>query len=267
MIKNILSISMFFLVMLVCGCSKPAKDKTIESGENLNAKARLSGIWVDEEEENVVFRIKGDSVFYPDTTSQPVRFMIKNDTMFFLGNRVSKYPIIQQKEHLFEFKTPNGSVVKLIKSENPYDSLLFVHAGHVVLNQRKTIKRDTIVSMADVKYHCYVQVNPTTYKVFRRSYNDEGLEVENVYYDNTIHISVFSGAKKVFSKDFSKSDFVNVVPENMLQQSVLSDMSLVKLTSSGLSYRATLAIPDSQVCFIVDLHVSNDWNITKRRHQ
>lgn len=267
MIKSILSITVFFLIMSVCGCNKPVRNETAESGENLNAKARLSGIWVDNEEENVVFRIKGDSVFYPDSTSQPVKFMIKNDTMFFLGNRVSKYPIIQQKDYLFEFKTPNGGVVKLVKSENPYDSLLFVHDGHVVLNQRKTIKRDTVVSVADVKYHCYIQVNPTTYKVFRRSYNDEGIEVENVYYDNTIHLSVFSGAQKMFSKDFSKSDFVNVVPENMLQQSVLSDITLVKLSSAGLSYRATLAMPDSQVCFIVDLNISNDWVVTKRRHQ
>lgn len=266
MIKYILSSSVLFAVLLLCGCNERNGTKTSGSVEDLETKTRLAGIWIDEEEATVVFRIKGDTVFYPDSTIQPIKFVVKKDTMYFLGNSVSKYPIRKLKEHLLELQTLGGDIITLVKSENPYDSLLFVHSRHVMLNQKKTIKRDTIVSYGDLKYHCYIQINPTTYKVFRRSYNDESIEVENIYYDNTIHVSVFSGTRKMFSKDFSKSDFVNIVPENMLQQSVLSDITLIKMSPSGLSYAATLAIPDSQVGFIADFDISNDWKITKRRH-
>lgn len=247
----------FLLSAVFCGCGD-GKKKSPEPVENLKAKAMLAGIWIDADEETVVFRIKGDTVYYPDSTSQPVAFKIFGDTMVLYGNNSSKYPIVKQDVHIFEFRNQNNDVIKLVKSADPNDSLLFVRHRPIVLNQGKVIKNDTVVWFADVKYHSYVQVNPTTYKVFRPFYNAEGMEIENIYYDNIIHISIFKGAQKLFSKDFTKADFAEAVPANMLKQSILSDIKLASLRKAGFCYLTQLAIPDSPSSFIVELIITYD---------
>lgn len=261
MIKYIHLLLAFILLLLVLGCNNSRKPE-LSLNDNKKAKAMLEGIWLDADEENITFRIKGDTVYYPDSISQPVMFRIIGDTMIFYGNSISKYPIVKQGEYIFEFKNQNGDIVKLVKSDDPNDTLQFVRHFPVVLNQNKVIKRDTIVSYLDKKYHCYVQINPTTYKVYRTFCNDEGLEIENIYYDNIIHISIFQGRNKLFSKDFRKDDFASYVPDNMLKQSILSDIELEHLNEKGICYQTQLAIPDSPSSFIVKLTVSYKGNIS-----
>lgn len=245
----------FILSLMLTGCGKKSKTESI-SAEDTRAKAMLAGVWVDADEGDVVFKVKGDSIFYPDSASRAVRFAVYADTLVMYGSTVSKYKILRQEKHLFEFKTPNGDIIKIVKSNDPYDAEQFDNHSHVTLNQGQLIKRDTVVALGDSKYHCYVQVNPTSYKVFRASYNEEGLEVDRVYYDNIIHISVYKGASKVFSRDFRKADFSSVVPETMLEQCVLSDMLLSKIDEKGVHYITQLAIPDSPSSFIVNLVIS-----------
>ena len=248
-------LSVVFAVTLFFGCGNSNK-RPEAPVEDLNAKAMLAGIWIDADEENVVFKIKGDTIYYPDSTTQPVKFRIVQDTMVLMGSTVSKYPITHKSEHLFEFKNQAGDIVKLVKSEEPNDSLYFVLHRPIVLNQGKVIKSDTVVTYSGHKYHSYVQVNPTTFKVYRSFYNAEGIEVENIYYDNIIHVSVFSGRDKVFSKDFTKADFASAVPENMLKQSILSDIKLISVSAKGLQYQTQLSIPDSPSSFLVELVIS-----------
>jgi hypothetical protein len=245
------------IILAACGCKDTNKPADTPQ-EDLKAKSMLEGIWIDADEETVVFKIKGDTVYYPDSTSQPVKFQIIQDTMILLGNNASKYPIVRQEAHIFEFKNQSNDIIKLVKSENPYDSLQFVRRSPVTLNQGKTIKADTIVIYGENKYHSYVQVNPTTYKVYRSFYNAEGMEVENIYYDNIIHVSIFKGANRIFSKDFRKADFNKAVPDNMLKQCVLSNIKLTTVGKDGFHYQTQLAIPDSPSSFIVELIISYD---------
>lgn len=74
----------------------------------------------------------------------------------------------------------------------------------MALNQNKLIKRDSVVIYGNEHYHWYIQVNPTTYKVAKQTYNDNGVEVDNVYFDNIIHLSLFCGGTQVFSRDFER---------------------------------------------------------------
>lgn len=253
--KTPYSVAVLALAVLFCGCEKKINPK-VAPREDIEAKAMLAGIWIDADEETVIFKIKGDTVYYPDSTSRPVKFQIVGDTMVMYGNNVSKYPIIRQTPHIFEFKNQNNETIKLVKSENPSDSLQFVRRNIMPLNQGKVVKCDTVVMFSDKRYHSYVQVNPTTYKVYRQFYNTEGIEVENIYYDNIVHVSVFMGRNKIFSKDFTKNDFAAAVPQNMLKQSILSDIRLVSVSDAGLHYRTQLTIPDSPSSFLVELVVS-----------
>ena len=259
--NKLYTLALCALVAMTAGCNKTGKGK-VETPEDLKAKAMLAGIWVDADEENVVFKVVGDSIFYPDSTSIPVKFVIKSDTIYLLGNSTTKYAIVKQSEHVFQFKTPEGDIIHLTKSEQERDSLLFLNHHQLPLNQNVTIKRDTVLTCGNNAYHCYEQVNPTTFKVFRSAYNDEGMDVENVYYDNIVHVSVFSGATKKFSRDFKKSDFASVVPENVLTQCILSDIRIKEAHSSGITYQAILAVPDSPTNFFVRLELTNDWKVS-----
>lgn len=262
MIRLLLHIfSIIVFILLFVSCHDTVKRETVTL-EDKNAKAMFAGIWIDEDEESVMFCVKGDTIYYPDTTSRPVMFKIVQDTLILSGKNESKYPILRQTKNVFEFKNQNGDIVRLIRSENSGDTLLFVNKQSVVLNQKKIIKRDTIVAFSDKKYHCYIQINPTKYKVYRSFTNAEGMEVDNIYYDNIIHISAFAGTEKVFSKDFRKNHFKGFVPDNMLGQMILSDIDLLDLDESGFRYKAQLAIPDSPGCFIVGFTVSYNGHIS-----
>ena len=227
------------LTISIDGCRERAKQVSAPQ-EDLAAKKMLQGIWVNEDEESVAFEAQGDSIFYPDTTSQPVRFQIVEDTLVLHGAEDIKYPIIKQTPHLFIFKNQNGDEVKLEKSDDPDDAVQFTHQKPKAVNQNQLIKRDTIVSYNNVGYHCYVTVNPTTYKVVKASYNDEGVEVDNVYYDNIVNLNVYHGATKLFSGDFRKQQFKHIVPEDFLGQSILSDLIFDSIDQLTVSYTGHL---------------------------
>jgi hypothetical protein len=251
-------IILLLLAFAMAGCTLKKGDAGQRRQENFAAKRMLQGIWINEEEEDVAFRAKGDTIYYPDTTSQAVRFQIYGDTLVLEGANVMKYVIVKQSQHLFQFKNQGGDLVSLVRSEDPTNIRLFEHRRSIALNQNQLIKRDTVVAMGKDKYHCYVQVNPTTYKVVKATYNDEGVEVGNVYFDNIIHLSVYKGAIKVFSKDFHKKDFTRYVPSAFLNQSILSDMIFNKIDSKGIHYSASICIPDSQSSYMIDVVVSKD---------
>ena len=249
------------LAMSIGGCRDRAKQVSAPQ-EDLAAKKMLQGIWVNEDEESVAFEAQGDSIFYPDTTSQPVRFQIIEDTLVLHGAEDIKYPIIKQTAHLFIFKNQNGDEVKLEKSDDPDDAVQFTHQKPKAVNQ--LIKRDTIVSYNNVGYHCYVTVNPTTYKVVKASYNDEGVEVDNVYYDNIVNLNVYHGATKLFSGDFRKQQFKHIVPNDFLSQAILSDLIFDSIDKNGVHYVAVLVIPDSMSSYEVLLTVSYTGHLQMR---
>lgn len=243
---------------MMVGCSQKSDKQQEVQEENTAAKKMLQGIWLNDDEDDVAFRVKGDTIYYPDSTSQPVYFYIAGDTLVMKGANVVKYPIVKQAAHIFQFKIQNGDIVKLVKTNDASYLRQFTQQPPVALNQNTLIKRDTIVSHADEKYHLYVQVNPTTYKVYKSSYNDDGVEVDNVYYDNIVNINIFQGARKLFGKDFHKEDFKKKVPAEFLKQAILSDISFLKIDAEGIHYMAVLAMPDSSLSYQVELVVSHD---------
>jgi hypothetical protein len=107
-----------------------------------------------------------------------------------------------------------------------------------------------------------VQVNPTTYKVIKTTYNDEGVQVGNVYFDNIINLAVFQGAQRVFSSDFHKNDFAKHVPADFLKRSILSDMLFSHVDADGIHYNALICEPDSPSSYAVDVQVAFNGKVT-----
>lgn len=259
---NKLSLLLASVVLLLSACKDRSRESVADRQEDFQAKSLLQGIWIDTDDDDVVFKIKGDTIYYPDSLSQPLKFAIYGDTMETQSGFNHKYAIIKRSAHVFEFKNTNGDVVKLYKTTDPSYELQFERRAPLTANQNKVIKSDTIVVCGQDKYHSYVQVNPTTYKTIKTSYNDDGLEVETVYFDNTIHLGVYRQGVKVFSKDFYKSDFSNYVPSEFLIQSVLSDIILINTDSKTLNYQAQLVIPDSYLSYIISISVATDGKMS-----
>jgi hypothetical protein len=254
-----------FCLLVIClffvGC-RNKKDDAATVEENRAAKQMLQGIWMDEDEQNVVFKAKGDTIFYPDTTSVPVYFQIVRDTLVLHGSSLTKYPILKQTAHLFVFVNTDGEEIHLVKSNDSEDAQLFKGKHSQPLNQNQLIKRDTVIVFNNERYHCYVQVNPTTYKVVKPTYNDDGVEVDNVYYDNIVNLNIYHGAQKLFSGDFHKRQFARKVPADFLSHAVLSDLIFDHVGDKGISYTAILVMPDSQLSFQVELTVSFSGRLT-----
>lgn len=250
------------LAIFMTACKGGKDNGKAERTEDTQAKSLLQGIWVDTDEENVVFKVKGDTIFYPDSLSQPIKFAIYGDTLEMDNSSDSKYAILKQTAHIFEFKNPNGDVVKLVKGEDPSYELQFQPKKPTSVNQNKVLKSDSVVFCSNERYHSYIQVNPTKYKVYKTSYNSDGLDVENIYFDNTIHVGIFKQQTKIFSKDFAKRDFSRFVPAEFLKQSVLSDIFLTGTNGNTLCYQAQLAIPDSYVSYIVNINITTNGKMS-----
>ena len=231
--------------------------------EDTVAKQMLQGVWMSEDEV-VTMRVAGDTISYSDSTMAPAYFAVVRDSLVIRGATEARYEILKQTEHIFEFRNHAGDIVKLLKSDNPDDAKAFTKHAAPPLNQNRLIKRDTVAIVADRKYHVYVQVNPSTYKVIRSTYNQEGIMVDNIYYDNIINVCVYDGGTRLFSRDMRKQDFAAHVPDNFIRQSVLSDITVDAITPAGITLDAALCMPDTPTAYIVKMTVSPQGKLTMK---
>ena len=49
----------------------------------------LQGVWEDEETDEVLFKLQGDSVYYPDSTSMPAYSILRNTANMCCGSRMA----------------------------------------------------------------------------------------------------------------------------------------------------------------------------------
>lgn len=260
--KHQFFLCLFVIVLLLTGCSRQNNLAIVSSAESKEAKALLQGIWIDTETESAFFRVKGDTIYYPDSLSQPAYFKIVNDSMILTGR---SYQVIRQAAHLFWFKNQNGELVKLQKSDDPNDALAFRHDRPKALAMIDCqTKKDSVVVFGGERYHWYVAINPTKYRVTKTVYNDEGVGVDNVYYDNIIHISIFKGANKLFSRDIRKMDYMSQVPEAFIGDAILGNMEYESVDTRGFHFAATLCIPDGASCYMVGTDINFDGVMTMK---
>ena len=247
-------------IMASCG-NTPEKNNT--PTEDLEAKETIQGIWVDELEGNCVFRAKGDTIYYTDSLSEPVRFHVYADTLYLESSHPTKYHLNKLSDHVLRFVNNDGDEISLVKSDDKSLVSLFEKIkksiGHI--NQGELIKRDSILSVGDKRLHAYVQVNPTTFKVYHQSVNDDGVTVDHAYFDNIIHIALYDGARKVINRDYRKKDFSAHVPKEYIDKCILSDIIIEKATPEEVTFVAILSTPDTYTSYHINIVVGIDGNI------
>lgn len=249
---------LFFAALVSC---KGKDGETVaEVNENRQSKSLLQGIWIDSETEEVSFRIKGDTVYFPDSMSMPAYFKVVKD-YFLLGSL--SYPIVKQAAHIFWFRNQNGDLIKLEKSDDPNDVLTFDHQPQAPVQVvSEVVKKDSVVIFGGQRYHWYVAVNPTRYKVQKTTYNDDGVGVETVYYDNIINISLFQGSDKLFSRDFRKQMYDKQVPASFLGKAILTRMDYDHVDAKGFCFNTLLSIPDEAGSYLVETRIGFDGQVS-----
>lgn len=206
-------------------------------------------------------RIEGDTIYYADPQNIPVSFKIIRDTMYVYGNHTVTYKIDRQTEYSFWFHSLADEIIKLHKSENPEDILAFDNKEVEVIPTTEVVKKDSVVMYKGTRYRGYVYVNPSTMKVIRSSYSEGGISVDNVYYDNVIHICVYEGRRMLYGKDITKKAFAGIFPEDILSQMILADMNFMGVDNKGYQYQATLRVPESSVYSLADITIGFDNRI------
>lgn len=249
-------------------CNGGKKQMTNDAQEGEKAKKMLQGIWLDDENDEILFKVQGDTIYYPDIESAPVYFKINKDTLYTYGKEKSCYKIDKQGENLFWFHSLSDDIIKLHKSEDDSDSLMMTgQRTQVIPTYTEVTKRDSVVMYNNNRYRAYVYVNPSKKKVIKTAYSDDGISIDNVYYDNVMHICVYQGRKMIYGHDITKQMFTGVIPEDFIQNCLLSDMIFVGVRKDGFKYLATLCIPESSVCNLVSLTVSFDGKLTMKLAQ
>lgn len=251
-------------VIALAACGNGKEQKTVE--EDATAKALLQGVWINDETELPLMRIEGDTIYYADPQNIPVSFKIIRDTMYVYGNHTVTYKIDRQTEYSFWFHSLADEIIKLHKSENPEDILAFENKEMEVIPTTEVVKKDSVVMYKGTRYRGYVYVNPSTMKVIRSSYSEGGISVDNVYYDNVIHICVYEGRRMLYGKDITKKAFTGIFPEDILSQMILADMNFMGVDNKGYQYQATLRVPESSVYSLADITIGfdNRMDIKKR---
>lgn len=245
--------------LALLGCKQAAVEGEIL--ENLDAKAMLQGIWLERTTETVSFRADGDTIYYPDRTSQPTYFRIVGDSLY-LGSQ--HYPIVEQDEYHFCFRNMTGEEVQLVRSAETEDSLAFTSKNPEILTLTEVVKIDSVVNYGGQRYHWYIAFNPTRYQVVRTVYNNDGVGVDNIYYDNIVHLSLYQGNNCIFSRDVKKQMFISDVPQQFLDQAILANMQYDHADALGFHFNATLCIPDGTSCYLVETCVSFDGQLSMK---
>lgn len=255
-------VAISLVAILLSACNSGKNPHSSEQGEDVSAKELLQGIWLDDETENPLMRVKGDTIYYVDSQSAPIAFRIRQDTLYTYGNDTTYYRIDKQAEHFFWFHSIADNIIKLHKSEDPNDSLFFIKQGLAVPTYTEVTQRDSIVSYNGARYRAYVYINPSKMKVVKTVYSEDGISFDNSYYDNVMHICVYEGKKKLFASDITKQMFEKVVPADFLTQSILSDTQFMEVGRNGFQYQAILSIPESSIYSIANLTVSFDGKLS-----
>ena len=244
------------LLLVLVSCKKP--QTVAERVKDASAKEMLQGIWLDDNTDMPFFKVVGDSVIFPDEENQTVTFFVMDDSLYVEGADTIAYPILLQTPNRFSFKQMDDEVVSLYRSEEEDDAFYFSETPTSVPVVSEVLEKDSVVMYDGKRFRGYVFVNPSRMKVVRSSMDSSGMMVDNVYYDNIIHICVYTGAQLLYGKDITKKMFEGFVPDDFLEGSILADMNFMGVDGAGYHYQALIGQPDTSVGYLFNLTISSD---------
>lgn len=253
-----------FCLTVLCGllcaaCTSRVGEDTHEVEADSVAIKELQGIWLDDVSELPLFKIKGDSIYYASQVNVPMSFTVVGDTLMVFSVDTLRYPIESRGKYFLKYRSLTGDEVSLHKAES--DTISFGIPLEKPEEVSEVTEKDSVIMYGGERFRGYAYINPTKKKVVCLGLSEEGLPVENVYFDNIIHICIYRGKECLFSRDIKKEMFSGVVPADFLRSAILSDMDFVDVDEMGYWYLATICEPDGASCYNVKLNVKLDGQI------
>jgi hypothetical protein len=262
--KKDIQIILFLLPLITFLIACQGKKTETSKSEDLEAKKELQGIWVDDETESPLMRIKGDTIYYSDSKAEPVFFKVIADTLYTFGSDTASYKIEKRMKYSLCLHSLMGEQLKLHKSDDPEDLQAFSRDSTPIPVYTTKVKKDSVVVFDNKRYHTYTYINPSRIKVYCSSVSEDGFQVDNVYYDNIMHICVYDGPNMVYGSDIKKQMFSSLVPSDFLEKAILADMKFKKVSSLGFCYEATLQQPESYISSLIYLYISFQGKLTMK---
>lgn len=258
------NIYLVFIALYLVACGNYSEKKSVEKkSEDIQAKNLLQGIWVDDGGDNVQFRATGDSIFYPGQESRPLYFKINDGELIICGTDTVAYRIERLEKNEFWYHSITDELIKLHRSEYELDSLEFENIlREPIALYDGVVKKDSVVIANGHRYRGYVYINPSKMRVFKTSYNENGMKIERAFYDNVIHICIYEGRKSLYAKDFTKKDFASIVDDDFLQCAVLGDMDFIGVNNQSFWYEASLCIPDEASCYQIYIQIDENGELS-----
>lgn len=233
------------LAALCFSCSGKGNDAANggQTADSTQSVSMLQGVWLDNDTEMPVMKVRGDTIALANRAASAFRFVVSGDTLFAQDTEHTIYYIRQLTEQDFSFYTTFGDTVRLHKAED--EAAWMVDATQAMLQPTEVLKKDSVLTYDGKRYRGYVYVNPSTRKVLVPEVTGEGLVIDNVYYDNVIHVCVYQGKRKMCSRDITRDQFAGVIPDSFLRNAILSDMDFVGVGAGGYFYRAIICSASS----------------------
>lgn len=256
-------ILLLLLVAVLASCgggSAPAPT----AKEDAEAKRLLQGVWLNADDDYGAFRVEGDSIFYYDASSQPAHVWVYRDSLYIQGQQTRHYHIVKQTEHLLTFVNANGDEVRLVKPEDGTAAKPLPRETTYAINLTDITDLDTIGEGGGASTRVRVHTEPTSDRVAKSVYNDLGIEVDNMYLDNSAHVILLQGSTIFYDHTFRKAEFAQFVPRDFLATSILRCIDYDHRDASATYLSASIGAPDAETCYVVELRVDNDGQLTKR---
>ena len=260
--QTIIACVVFASLLIFSACRDRSADYQ-KTHEDKQAKEMLQGLWINGDSGDPAVLVKGDSIFYPDSASMPVRFWVYQDTLYLQGQNVNGYKIDKQAPHVLKFINQNGEEVKLVKST---DKALYPSFGYHVyaMNTFDEQTQDTTIRTDLGYFESKIHVQTTSDKVIKSTYNGDGVEVDNMYLDNVASLRLFNHGTPVFAHDFRKQEFQSLIPKSFLSGSILRKMYFTHADAKALYYYVIIGIPDAATTYVIELRVTPDGRMSKK---
>ena len=260
--QTIIACAVLTSLLIFSACRNRGADYQ-KTHEDKQAKEMLQGLWTNGDSGDPAALVKGDSIFYPDSASMPVRFWVYQDTLYLQGQNVNGYKIEKQAPHVFKFINQNGEEVKLVKSG---DKALYPSFSYHVyaMNTFDEQTQDTTIRTDLGYFQSKVHVQTTSDKVIKSTYNDNGVEVDNMYLDNVASLRLLNHGTPVFAHDFRKQEFQPLIAKDFLNKSILRKLYFTHADAKALYYDALIGIPDASTTYVVELRITPNGRMSKK---
>lgn len=260
--KYFLTFTTVILLLWACGSNTAQPSRSVLQKNNTVAEELFCGIWMLSDSDTPFLKVTKDSLmFYEQQNSQMAYDIIKDSLIVYGSTGTFGYKIVRQSEYTFWFNSLSDHLVKLYKSDNLEDSLYFVN-NTVEIDSldtdtvRQVLQKDTIIYQDNTRFRGYTFINPTSMKVFKPTYSDEGMRIDQVFYDNIIYICVYKGKEKLFGQNIAKQDFESLLDSDFYRSVILGDVSFIGVDKDHFYFQAVVEVPNSLIFDLIDVTVS-----------